>query len=137
MYNKAVPEMNSGQNTMRILGIDYGRVKVGIAIADGGLSEPLEVIRYTDIELLINKILEIAQKEQVEKIVVGVSEGEMGKESKEFADKIGAETFDETLSTQDAQELSRQAGIKRKKRKNMEDAFAASVMLQSYLDTNV
>ena len=129
---------------MRILGIDYGKAKVGVAIADGGLSEPLQVIRYKDIKVLIAQIKEIIEKEKIDKMVVGVSEGEMGKETKEFGKVLHSslldfplEFYDETLSTRDAQELSRQAGINRKKRHEMEDAFAASVMLQSYLDTNV
>ena len=41
---------------------------------------------------------------------------------------------DETLTTSDAQTLSREAGIKRIKRKSLEDAFAATLILQSYLD---
>ena len=115
---------------MRILGIDYGRSKIGLAIAEGSLAEPWKVVKPSEVKKILDS-------ENFEKIVVGVSESEMGKESKEFADKIGAETFDETLSTQDAQRLSIESGMNRKKRKNMEDAFAASVMLQSYLDTNV
>ncbi len=69
-----------------------------------------------------------------------MSEGTMAEKTKEFASELKKEVntplefFDETLSTQDAQHLSRQAGIKRSKRKEMEDAMAACVMLQSYLD---
>ena len=122
---------------MRILGIDYGRAKVGLAFGESGLAEPLKVIRYKNIKILMDQIKQIAEEEKVNKLIVGISEGEIAKESKEFADKIGAVTFDETLSTRDAQTLSRQNGMSRKKRKDMEDAFAASVMLQSYLDTNV
>ncbi|HTK03446.1 MAG TPA: RuvX/YqgF family protein [Alphaproteobacteria bacterium] len=113
---------------MRILGIDYGRAKVGLAIGEGSLAEPWKVVKPSEVK----KILE---EENFEKIIVGVSEGEMAKESKEFAKKLGAETFDETLSSQDAQRLSIESGMNRKKRKNMEDAFAASVMLQNYLDS--
>ena len=119
---------------MKFLGVDYGRSKVGLAVAESKFAQPLKVVRYTDIKLLVSQIQKIIEQEKIEKVVVGVSEGEIAKESKEFAKLIGAETFDETLSTHDAQELSKQAGIKRKKRKNMEDAFAATVMLQNYLD---
>jgi putative Holliday junction resolvase len=122
---------------MKTLGIDYGKAKVGLAIGEGSLAEPMQVIRYTNIDILEQQIKQVIERENIDKVVVGVSEGEMGEESKKFAKKIGAITFDETLSTQDAQELSRQAGINRKKRKEMEDAYAASIMLQSYLDTNV
>lgn len=122
---------------MKILGVDYGRKKIGLAIADGSLSEPLRVIRYKDIKILSEQLQKIIRENKIEKVVVGISEGEMGEESKKFAEIIGAETFDETLSTYNAQELSREGNVGRKKRKNLEDAYAASVMLQSYLDTYV
>lgn len=115
---------------MRILGIDYGRSKIGLAIAEGKLAEPWKVI----IPGALKKILE---EERFDKIVVGISGGQMGEEQKMFAKSIGAETFDETLTTKEAQRLSLEAGISRKKRRSMEDAFAASLMLQSYLDQNV
>lgn len=122
---------------MKILGIDYGKRKVGLAIADGPLAEPWKVIRYKEIGLLAGELKQITEKEQIEKVVVGVSEGEMGEESKKFAEMLGAETFDETLTTQEAQKLSMEAGISQKKRHEMEDAYAATIMLQNYLDTQV
>lgn len=122
---------------MKILGIDYGRSKVGLSVSEGKLAEPYKVIRYTDPKDLFSRIEKEIEDNQIEKVVVGVSEGEMGKESEKFAKLIGAETFDETLSTYDAQRLSLEAGVSRKRRRKLEDAFAASVMLQSYLDNNV
>lgn len=120
---------------MKILGIDYGRRKIGIAISQGTLSEPLYVIRYKDTEKMIAHIKRIIEKQKVEKVVVGVSEGEMGLESKEFAKNFNADTFDETLSSKDAIAMSIASGMGRKKRKEMEDAFAASIMLQNYIDS--
>ncbi len=125
---------------MRILGIDYGRSKMGIAIADGPLAEPLKVFHYKDTKLVAEQIKRIIEEENIEKVVIGVSEGLMGEESKNFSKSFGeminipVETSDETLSTQDAQRLSREAGIHQKRRRKMEDAFAACVMLQNYLD---
>lgn len=112
---------------MRILGIDYGRSKIGLAIAEGILASPWKVIKP-------EQLGDILKNEKFDKIVVGVSEAEMAKESKKFAKRIGAETFDETLSTHEAQELSKETGMTRKRRKKMEDAFAATIMLQNYLD---
>lgn len=114
---------------MRILGIDYGKRKIGLAIGVNGFSEPWKVVNLVELK----KILEV---EKFDKLVVGVSEGEMAEESRNFAREIGATTFDETLSTKDAIKMSIEAGIKRKKRKEMEDAYAASLMLQNYLDSN-
>lgn len=126
---------------MKIIGIDYGRRKVGIAISEGFLAEPLRVIRYSDINILSEQIKKIVREEGVEKAVVGVSEGEMGEESKNFSLslsktlKIPVETFDETLTSKEAQKISLESGISQKKRHEMEDAYAASLMLQNYLDS--
>lgn len=120
---------------MKFLGIDYGKRKIGLAISEGKLAEPLKVIRYKDIKWLVQEIHKIIEKEKIEKVIVGISEGKMGQESKEFAKILNAETFDETLSSQDAISLSIQSGVKRKKRKEMEDAYAAAIILQNYLDS--
>lgn len=122
---------------MKILGIDYGRKKVGLAVSEGVLAEPWKVLSVKGFEDAVNKVLEVQKEFQADKMVVGISEGEMGEESKKFAIKVGAETSDETLSTHMAQELSRKGNIPREKRKSLEDAYAASVMLQSYLDSYV
>lgn len=129
--------------TMKILGIDYGRRKIGLAIADTdlGLAEPLKVIRFENLEEGLEKVTQEIEVEEVEQIVLGISEGEMVEETKEFGKKlekklkISVEYQDETLTTHEAQELSIQAGIKRKKRKEMEDAYSATLILQSYLDS--
>ena len=127
---------------MRLLGIDFGRAKIGLAVSEGFLAEPYSVIRYEDEKELLEKIKVLVDKEQIDKVVVGVSEGKSAEEATSFGEKLrelGLEVifFDETLSTVSAQELSREAGMKRKKRKALEDAFAASIMLQSFLDSNV
>jgi len=127
---------------MRLLGIDFGRAKIGLAVSEGFLAEPYSVIRYEDEKELLEKIKVLVDKEQIDKVVVGVSEGKSAEEATSFGEKLrelGLEVifFDETLSTVSAQELSREAGMKRKKRKALEDAFAASVMLQSFLESNV
>jgi putative Holliday junction resolvase len=133
---------------MKILAIDYGRAKVGLAVSSGILAEPLCVIRYKRLEELVRKVEQVVQVEQVEKVVVGVSEGKMGIESKDFSlslsqnlrgakPDISVETWDETLSTHEAQKVSIEAGMSRKKRRSMEDAFAAAIMLQNYLDSRL
>ena len=122
---------------MKIVGIDYGRKKIGVATSEGTLAQPWKVIRVDDFEGAVGKILQILKELKADKAIVGVSEGEIGEESRKFAKRVGAETFDETLSTYKAQEFSREAKVGRKKRKNLEDAYAAAVMLQLYLDTYV
>lgn len=126
---------------MKILGIDYGKSKVGLAVSEGFLAEPFKVIRYKDDQVLYDEIKQIIKKEEIGKVLVGVSEGKMAKESKKFALDISllsdvmVETYDETLTTHDAQKLSMEAGISRKRRREMEDAYAAAIMLQNYLDS--
>lgn len=123
-----------------ILGIDYGRAKIGLARAEGGLAIPWMVLRVTSREDALKKLEEVVAKEEAERVVVGVSEGRMAKEQEDFASELAArigvsvETQDEALTTQDAQELALASGMKRAKRKSLEDAFAAALVLQSFLD---
>ncbi len=127
---------------MSILGIDYGRRKIGLAISEGFLSEPLKVIRYKKREEAFKEIKSIVLREKVEKIVIGISEGEMLLETKDFAEELAkvvevpVDYQDETLSTYDAKNLSFGAGIKRKKRRFMEDSYSAALILESYLEKN-
>ena len=127
---------------MRILAIDYGRKKIGLAISNDKVAEPKSVIRYKYVKEVLAKISEVIENEKIERVVVGISEGKMEMESRSFARalreiiKVPVVTYDETLSTHDAQNLSIKAGLKRKKRKNLEDAYAAAIMLQNYLDSN-
>lgn len=125
---------------MRILAIDYGKKKIGLSLATSMIAQPYKVIRYDSEREVLEKIAKILQKEDVEEIVLGVSEGKMGKESRKFGEKLAAQFSlpvhfqDETLTTHEAQELSLKAGIKRKKRKQLEDAYSATLILQSYLE---
>lgn len=127
---------------MKILGIDYGRSKIGLAIADGKLAEPLMVLKYKDEKELVKRIKTEIEKGKIEKVVIGVSEGKMAVETEKFIRRLNkeinipVEEFDETLTSRDAQSLSIQAGINRKKRREMEDAYAAALILQNWIDNN-
>lgn len=125
---------------MKILGIDYGEKKVGLSLAASFVAEPFRVIRYKNQSYLIDTIKEVIEKEGVDKIVIGISEGKMEKKIKKFG-KILKEAVsfpvvyqDETLSTYEANKKSIEAGVNRKKRHRMEDAFSATIILQSYLE---
>lgn len=135
-------ENTNNKFSMKILGIDYGRSKIGLAIGIGSLAEPFKVIRVNSFEETVEKVIQVIKVEQIEKVIVGISEGEMAEETRKFLSTISNqlstikfETFDETLTSQDAQRLSMEARISRKKRHEMEDAFAASIILQNYLDS--
>lgn len=128
---------------MNILGIDYGRKKIGLALASSKLAMPLTIVKFVSWPKLVQRLTEIASREKVTKIIIGLSEAKMAEETKSFGEKLKKEIslpieyFDETLSTYEAQRLAKEAGMKRKKRISLEDAFAAAVMLQFYLDANV
>lgn len=127
---------------MKILGIDFGTKKIGLATAVTALAEVYGVIRFRTTDDAIKKIKKVVDDEKIEKIVIGISEGEMAKQTKEFSEKLKEtvslplEFQDETLSTKDAQRMAIDAGVKRKKRREYEDAFAAALILQQYLDEN-
>lgn len=130
-----------------IMGIDYGEKKTGVAIAEGAslrgfsLAHPHSVVRHKTERELIQKLKKIIEEERVEMIIVGVSEGNIGQRARAFAVKISKEIGtevdlqDETLSTYEAQKLSIKGGIRRKKRRLLEDAYSAALILQSYLDS--
>ena len=73
---------------MRLLGIDYGRAKVGLAISEGMLAEPFSVLRYDDEKALVEKIKALVDKERIDKVVVGVSEGKSAEEARGFGQNL-------------------------------------------------
>ena len=127
---------------MNILGIDYGRKKIGLALSITILAEAYDVIRYEKVEEAVKKIKKVVEREQIEKVIVGISEGKMADETRRFAENLERELGipiyfqDETLSTQEAQRLSIEAKVSRKKRREFEDAYTAAVILQEYLNRN-
>ena len=125
---------------MRVLGIDYGKSKIGLAVGDTEtkLSEPLKVLSMSNVKCQMSNIV---QENNICKIIVGLTGGRMDEEIKDFGEKLAKETvlpveyFDETLTTQDAQRILINSGGKRKKRKEKEDAVAAALMLENYLNS--
>lgn len=130
-----------------ILGIDYGRVRVGLAISDElqFLAHPLETISAQ--RDLLQRITDIVRERNVEKAVVGMPRtmsGEMGPAALEvtaFVAKLRAMvscevlTWDERLTTAAAQRILHEAGRKTRESRRYIDQVAAQMMLQSYLDS--
>ena len=133
---------------MRILGLDLGDKRVGVAISDPQqiLAIPLTVILRDSDDGMLKAVKELVHQYTVERIVIGLPrtlEGEIGEEARkvqsfshQFSQKIGIpiETWDERLSSVAAERLLLEAGVKGKKRKVHRDALAAVFMLQGYLD---
>ena len=119
---------------MKIIGIDWGEAKIGLAKSESLLAEPWKVIKPVDLKSIL-----LAEKPDL--IIVGVSENQSGEKARAFGQelekilKIKVKLFDETLSTSEAKIRSREAGIGQKKRQGMEDAYAAAIFLQNYLDS--
>lgn len=132
----------------RILGVDYGAVRIGLALSDptGFLAQSLEVVKRTSDSQAVERILEIARAHGVDELVVGLplhmngSVGDKAEGAKAFAEalrlklNLPVDMFDERLTTVAAQRVLLEADVSRKKRKQVVDAVAATVLLQTYLD---
>lgn len=133
---------------MKYIGLDYGSKTCGVAVSDstGLIASGEEVIRYNDIEELINKICKLVSDKRIDKIVIGNPlnmDGSLSDRSKETFKlkemlelKLKKEVImqDERLSTTEAERVLINNGTKRKNRKKVIDKMAAVIILQSYLD---
>lgn len=112
-------------------------------MSEGELAEPLGVINaIRNTQYAIRKIKAICDKDGIEKIVVGISEGKMAEKQRKFGRELAkitslpVEFQDETLTSKDAIAKMIQAGKRRKFRRQFQDAVAAAIILQSWLDKN-
>lgn len=124
---------------MKYLGVDFGLKRVGLAVSEGELATPFKVIDGSSFLDLLEKIKK--ETEGFEKIVIGLPEGKMGKIVKKAIKKlrdsgIEAVEADETLSTQNATKQMLELNIPQKKRR-INDAYSAAIILQNYLDEKV
>ncbi len=131
----------------RILALDVGTVRVGVALSDplGMTAQPLMVIHRRREDPFI-KVADLVAEYEVERVVVGrplTLSGEAGLavESvdafvEELAKKLEVpiESWDERLTTAQAQRVMITAGVRRDKRKEKIDKVAAALILQSYLE---
>jgi len=120
---------------MILLGIDYGRRRIGLALAINGIIETRGFISWQrDKKQTFSKIKEICQQEGIEEIVVGLSQGKIGQEIREFVKelkkmvKLPIKLVDETLTSWQAEKM---VGWKDK---GKVDAVAAALILERYLD---
>jgi putative Holliday junction resolvase len=133
---------------MRIMGLDIGDKRIGVALCDPDeiLASPHStIVRKTD-EQAIQSIIDIALQNNVKCIIAGVPysmDGSIGKQAAEvitFIEKISQSTEipvemqDERLSTVAAENLLKEAGRRRNKLKDRRDSAAAAYILQGYLD---
>lgn len=134
---------------MRILGLDVGTKRIGIAISDelGWTAQGIMTLHRSNGQSDLGEIRDIAREYGVEKIVVGLPRnmnGSLGPQAEmtlgfaqELREILGVPiiTWDERLSTVEATKMLIRADLSRKKRKRKVDMTAAILILQSYLDS--
>jgi putative pre-16S rRNA nuclease len=129
----------------RILGVDYGTKRVGLAISDGiGLTaSPLEVVPRADLD---RRVTELGAEYEVGLVVVGLPTSLGGAEGSsataarelgvELAELLGVdvEFVDERFTSRMAESALLESGMRRRDRKETVDKVAAAIILQTYLD---
>ena len=134
---------------MKVIGIDFGLSKVGLAISDpsGIIALPFKVLRYKDKKDLLSELQGISKEKNVNKFVIGYpismdyKENEMTKIIDSFKQDMENLDFevileDERLSSEYAKKIMIEQDIKVSRNKEMVDLTAASIILQTYLDRN-
>jgi putative Holliday junction resolvase len=133
---------------MRYLGVDLGRARIGLALADDVLrtARPLRTFAHRSEAGDVATIGEVAREYEVTTAVVGLplnmdgSEGPAAGHARRFAERLGAalglavELFDERLSSFEAESRLRAQGFSARDAKGRVDAEAAAVILQGWLD---
>lgn len=133
---------------MRILGIDYGDKRIGLALSDpmGIIASGLPTLERNSIDNDIKKLLDVIQENEVEEIVIGLPKNmnnTLGKKAEEVFEfvkvlktyvSVPIHTFDERLSSVIGNRALREANLSWKKRKKKVDMVAAQLILQKYLD---
>lgn len=133
---------------MKIMAIDYGDARTGIAFCDKNeiLASPYTVIKESYQPKLVDKILEIIEKEKPEKLVIGLPRNMDGTygyrcdECKSLGEALNERCSleivyeDERLTTVMAHDVLSNNNVRGKKRKETVDAVSAVMILQSYID---
>lgn len=133
---------------MKIMAIDFGDVRTGVAFSDlgGTLAGHSLTVTAKSRAALISELKRLYQAEQAGGCVIGLprnmngTEGERAQKTRRFGDELGAalgtavEYWDERGTSISAGRLLSDAGKKRKKQRDRIDAVAAGLILQGYLD---
>ena len=135
---------------MRIIGIDYGDARVGIAVSDllGITAQGVKTVKNTGIKHLLGEIGAVINEYKPEKIVIGLPKNMDGSEgfrvdaTRDFAEKLktiykGEIVFwDERLSSMGAEKYLNETNTRGKKRKAVLDTVAACIILEGYLSAH-
>lgn len=138
---------------MRIMGLDYGTVTVGVAISDalGVTAQPIETISRkmeNKLRQTLARIEALIAEYEVDFIVLGYPKnmnntvGERAKACETFKEHlerrtgIPVELWDERLTTMESERILMDGGVRRENRKAVIDKMAAAIILQSYMDAH-
>lgn len=134
---------------MRVLGIDYGRKRIGLARSDEGaiLASPLPVYRRSGSDADdLDRLVHLIGGQDVARIVIGWplhmngTEGEMVDEVRALARELQTRTglpvdlFDERWTSTQAEDVLIAGDVSRRRRRNLRDGLAATLILQGFLD---
>ena len=136
---------------MRVLAIDHGTKRMGIAISDpsGMIALPLEFIPAEPFAAFLERLKQLIVEKEADMILVGMprnmdgSYGPAAAKVQEFIAvlketiAIPIKTWDERLTSAQANRMLVQADVRRKDRKEKVDKAAAAILLQSFLDSRV
>jgi len=134
---------------MRIMAIDYGTKRIGVAISDPSctMAHPMETIIVKPDGSHMNTFLKIIKDYQITKIVVGLPynmDGSVGESGKRVIDwcsrledmvSVPVILWDERLTTSEAHEILMDLNVKGRKKRDIVDKIAASIILRDYLST--
>ena len=130
----------------RLLGLDYGTQRVGVAISDSSqvIATPYAVLPADE---AVQGVIAILDEEEIEAIVVGLPLSLSGEEGtsadaarrfgRDLATRTGLEVVfaDERFTTKVAEDVLIAGGLRRSRRRDIRDKMAATVMLQGHLDS--
>ncbi len=118
---------------MKILGIDWGKKRIGLAVSEGSFAEPFGTVSSFE------ELKEVVRQEGISQAVLGLPEGKLEKEVREFGYRIENEIGipvvfrSEVLTSRQALQKLIEAGRSLHSRRSL-DARAAALLLQEYLD---
>ena len=132
---------------MKIMAVDLGDVRTGLSVCDRTemLASPVGVIEERNFQNLVMKVFYMSQEYDVKEIIVGLpknmdgTEGERANKCRTFADSLSELTevpvklWDERRTTITAHNILNETNTRGKKRKEVIDAVAATIILESYL----
>jgi putative Holliday junction resolvase len=136
------------QTPGRILGLDYGSHRIGTAVSDplGITAQPLVAIQRQGENRDIEAVGDLVREYSVRTVLIGLplhlsgEEGTQAKQARRFGERIAerlgipVETWDERMTTAQAERHLIASGVRRKKRKEIRDSLSAVILLQSALD---